>query len=262
MTEAPAIEPRNVHEAIVAVMRNVGYVQKVQPDRKGGGGLNYSFASEADLIAALRPHMVAVGLTFAPVEMARLSDVEFTSAKGTAGHRVVIACTWDFCHAPSDTHLRVVSQGEGMDYGDKASNKAMTVALKYALRQTFIIETGDDPDTTPSEEFQRAAERKGYAVPPGNGKVRDWTAVAPRFAKLLKAEKIIPETAVVKHVMAFLNLSPFGPDVQDADLMTWGHIYRAIRDGDDDLGAHEAADLATHEYFSPADEKDKPVPPY
>jgi hypothetical protein len=36
--------------------------------------------------------------------------------------------------------------GEGMDSGDKASNKAMAVAHKYAIIQVFAIPTEDDKD--------------------------------------------------------------------------------------------------------------------
>lgn len=36
--------------------------------------------------------------------------------------------------------------GEGMDSGDKATNKAMAIAHKYALLQTFCIPTEDMPD--------------------------------------------------------------------------------------------------------------------
>ena len=36
--------------------------------------------------------------------------------------------------------------GEGADAGDKAPYKAMTGALKYALLQSFLLGTGDDPE--------------------------------------------------------------------------------------------------------------------
>jgi hypothetical protein len=36
--------------------------------------------------------------------------------------------------------------GEGMDSGDKASNKALSVGLKYAMMQVFCIPTEDDKD--------------------------------------------------------------------------------------------------------------------
>ena len=37
--------------------------------------------------------------------------------------------------------------GEGMDKGDKAGYKAYTGALKYYLANTFLVATGDDPET-------------------------------------------------------------------------------------------------------------------
>ena len=36
--------------------------------------------------------------------------------------------------------------GEGADPGDKAPYKALTGALKYALLQSFLLATGDDPE--------------------------------------------------------------------------------------------------------------------
>jgi hypothetical protein len=43
----------NIHQAINAVMNEVGYVKKIR-----SAGVNYSFAGEAALIAAIRPSMV------------------------------------------------------------------------------------------------------------------------------------------------------------------------------------------------------------
>jgi hypothetical protein len=56
--------------------------------------------------------------------------------------------------------------GEGSDVGDKATNKAMTDAYKYFLRQLFMIAGGADPDRTSSEELARAAKSKNQ--PPQN----------------------------------------------------------------------------------------------
>lgn len=52
--------------------------------------------------------------------------------------------------APDGSNVSCVVIGEGMDSGDKASNKAMAVGLKYACFQLFMIPTEemaqDDPD--------------------------------------------------------------------------------------------------------------------
>lgn len=53
--------------------------------------------------------------------------------------------------------------GEGLDYGDKATPKAMAIAHKYALLQLFCIPTqdGDDPD---KDAFTRGSLNKPAAA--------------------------------------------------------------------------------------------------
>ena len=145
---------KNVHEAIVHVMNQVGYVQK---EKKG---LPYTFASEAAFIKAIRPEMVAIGLLVYPIE-ATAEQGNFVSAKGNYINTTLVHSTYRWHHAPSDTSIDVAVVGKGMDSGDKDANKAMTIALKYALRQTLLIETGDDPDETPSSLLEQATALGG-----------------------------------------------------------------------------------------------------
>lgn len=148
-------EPQDVYQAVNAVMARVGYVQKEETK-----ALPYSFASEPAFIKAVRPHMVDVGLVLYQSDCNLLNRTEFTSKKGTAGISMLFSFRWTWVHVPSGTSFDCTSIGEGMDYGDKAANKAMTVGLKYAMRQTLVIETGDDPDYTNSDEFARSAKLK------------------------------------------------------------------------------------------------------
>lgn len=60
-------------------------------------------------------------------------------------------------YAADGSSVSAVVQGEGMDSADKSSNKAMSVAFKYALFQVFCIPTEEmvDPDAeTPPESAQ------------------------------------------------------------------------------------------------------------
>lgn len=145
-------EVNNIHTAINAIMKEVGYVQKTKVT-----GLNYTFAGESALIQALRPSMVEHGVY---VYVARVFDVKrenYTTAKGTQMVNTCVTGVVAFVHAPSNTQIEVTSMGEGSDSGDKSQNKAMTGLYKYALRQTFCIETGDDPDRFDSAEQERPA---------------------------------------------------------------------------------------------------------
>jgi len=145
----------NIHEAIIAVMNEIGYVRK-----ETKGNLGYSFAGEAALIRALRPAMVEHSI-YANVRAVTPQREQFTTKSGTPMNVTFIHGVVRFTHAPSDTHIDVAAMGEGMDPGDKSANKAATGLLKYALRQTFLIETGDDPDEHNSAEM----ERNGFKEP-------------------------------------------------------------------------------------------------
>ena len=135
-----------IHEAINKVMDEVGYVKKSK-----AANLNYSFAGEAALIAALRPAMVENGIYMSVSKVNNITRENYTTAKGTAMVNTVIHATVKFTHTSGES-IEVDAVGEGSDSGDKSANKAMTGLYKYALRQTFCIETGDDPDKYASEE--------------------------------------------------------------------------------------------------------------
>jgi hypothetical protein len=66
-------------------------------------------------------------------------------------------------YADDGSNVESVVIGEAMDTGDKASNKALSIGLKYALLQVFCIPTEDDkdpdavsPDFNPSQPMGNA----------------------------------------------------------------------------------------------------------
>ena len=121
----------NIHTAINKVMQEVGYVQKEK-----AGGLPYSFAGEAALIRALRPHLLEHGITMFQSDEPAITSEVFTTSNDKVMNRVMVTAQYTFTHAPSLTAIDVYALGEGMDAGDKAIYKAMTGAFKYALCQT------------------------------------------------------------------------------------------------------------------------------
>jgi len=153
-----------IHQAINKVMDEVGYVKKSRTQT-----LNYSFAGEAALISALRPSMVEHGIFMTVSKIHTITRENYTTAKGTAMVNTVVHADVTFTHTSGES-ITVTAVGEGSDAGDKSANKAMTGMYKYALRQTFCIETGDDPDKHASEERKAAkpekseSERKQTAI--------------------------------------------------------------------------------------------------
>ena len=83
--------------------------------------------------------------------------MERTYRNGTTLIYRVLKVQYTF-HADDGSGVDVVTVGEGMDSGDKAANKAMSAAQKYAFLQTFCI---------PTEE-QKDSEVDHYEVAPKN----------------------------------------------------------------------------------------------
>jgi len=165
--------PKNIDEAIVHVYRQVAYVQK----KKATAGLNYSFAGERDLIKALRPHMCNAGMY---MRVAQYLDVDRCVGQTSGGkptNITTLRAVVRFTHAESGTFVDVEALGEGSDSSDKSGNKAMTCAFKYAMRQLFCIETGDDPDLDQDKQHTNGRGAQNGAQTPANA--RNQPATAP-----------------------------------------------------------------------------------
>ena len=163
-TDNPLEGGAAVHAAILAVMRDVGYVQK--GGQVDSPGARYRYAAEADLIAALRPSMLDAGLYCYVRSVAVATRAEFTTRSGSVQQNTVVKLTVRFVHAASGSYIDVEAVGEGADSGDKSAAKALTGAYKYALRETFCIETGDDPDSAASEERRASRPQEAHRGAP------------------------------------------------------------------------------------------------
>ena len=130
--------------AQLGVMKDVGYVQK--KGRVGSGNYGYTYAGEKELIAQLRPSMIKHGIVMYPDVCDVVKTEDYTTSKG---HRMSLFLgkrRFCFEHVESGDQAFVEVFAEAADQGDKRASKAMTLAKKYALREFFLIETGDDPD--------------------------------------------------------------------------------------------------------------------
>lgn len=73
--------------------------------------------------------------------------VERTNSKGTALFYVTVRGDFDLVSVDDGSKHTITAYGEAMDSGDKATNKAMSIAYKYAALQAFCVPTeAQDPD--------------------------------------------------------------------------------------------------------------------
>ncbi|HSW65441.1 MAG TPA: ERF family protein [Dissulfurispiraceae bacterium] len=142
-----SIEPaKTLYGAINAVMQEVGYVYKDKRNSQQG----FSFAGEAAILRKMRPALVKHGLMILPVEVKSWERMTYTTGKGTQMFRSDVTMRYQLVHTSGES-ISVEAVGTGMDSGDKDASKALTIALKYVWRQSFGIETGDDPDADTPE---------------------------------------------------------------------------------------------------------------
>ncbi len=89
---------------------------------------------------ALAPKLANHELMIIPRVLSR-EVTERTTRNGGNMFYVVVDCEFDFISAKDGSKHTARIFGEAMDSGDKATNKAMSIALKYAAFQTFFIPT-------------------------------------------------------------------------------------------------------------------------
>jgi hypothetical protein len=133
-----------VYEKIAAVTAELSKVGISKDSKNQSQG--YAFRGIDQVYGALSPLLSKHGLCILP----RVTDrqvIERQNKSGTALFYVTLTVEFDFVAAEDGSKHTVVTIGEAMDSGDKASNKAMSAAYKYAAFQAFCIPTeADDAD--------------------------------------------------------------------------------------------------------------------
>jgi hypothetical protein len=122
----------------------------------------YNFRGIDDVYNAVSPLLGQHGLCILPRVLSR-DCVERQSAKGGALFYVTCEVEFDFVSSEDGSRHVVKTYGEAMDSADKATNKAMSAAYKYAVMQAFAIPTEGDNDADAHHHDvapdQRAAAR-------------------------------------------------------------------------------------------------------
>ena len=137
------MEKKNIYETITAVMEEIGAIGKNSKNNQQ----NFMYRGIDAVMNALSPAFVKHRLFVIP-EVLEQKREERQTNKG--GNLIYSICRVKYTfYAEDGSSLAGVTIGEGMDSGDKATNKAMSIAFKYACFQVFCIPTEEmrDPDS-------------------------------------------------------------------------------------------------------------------
>lgn len=113
-------------------------------------GSKYSYTTEAAFIAEIRPLMIKHKLVLIPV------NVVYDTTQVTRGEKITFATTmlvsYQICDTETGYSEIVQMAASGNDSSDKHIAKSSTMALKYTLRQLYLLPTGDDPERTTEDD--------------------------------------------------------------------------------------------------------------
>lgn len=150
-----------IHEKIIAILNDADAIAKDRRNQQQG----FNFRGIDDVYNALHPLLAKHGVFSTTEVLSERSEERQTAKGGTLIYRI-LTVKFTF-YAADGSHVESVMIGEGMDSGDKASNKAMAIAHKYALLQLLAIPTEDakDPDAESHTVVsrQQAARRQESA---------------------------------------------------------------------------------------------------
>lgn len=138
----------NIYESITKIMEEIPAIGKTKENTQQ----HFKFRGIDDVMNTMQPLLAKYKMFVVPEILEQIRE-ERQSSKG--GNLIYSICKIKYkFYAEDGSSVEAITIGEGMDSGDKATNKAMAIAMKYALFQVFCIPTEEmkDPDQeTPSE---------------------------------------------------------------------------------------------------------------
>ncbi len=169
---------KHVYEAInqvTAAMASEGLGKTRKNDQQG-----YRFRGIDDVYNAIARHLASAKLCMLP-RVASRSVTERPTKTGGVSTYVVLEVDFTLVSAVDGSSHCIRTIGEAMDTADKATNKAMSAAMKYACLLAFQIPTEGDNDADAHHHAPAAPLEKQLASSIA------WGALEKQLADLLRA---------------------------------------------------------------------------
>lgn len=147
--ERPKDPPKNIFHALNAIMDELGAITKDRTNTHQ----KYQFRGIDNVYNAVNPLFAKHGVISVPTVLEDRHEERESKSGGVNIYRV-LKIRYDF-YALDGSSVPATVIGEGMDSSDKASNKAMAVAHKYAILQVLAVPTEEPKD--PEEDSHQVA---------------------------------------------------------------------------------------------------------
>ncbi len=169
----------NIYESISKCMEEIGAVSKDAVNKQQG----FKYRGIDAVMNAINPALVKNHVFIVP-EVLEQQRQERTTKNGSVLIYSICRIKYTF-FAEDGSCIEAVTVGEGMDSGDKATNKAMAIAFKYACFQVFCIPTEEMKD--PDEETPEPVTPQ--FVPASAEQMHKMESLCPRMQKCEDAKE-------------------------------------------------------------------------
>lgn len=212
------MEAGKIYTAIPSIMGEIDAVGKNKKNAQQG----FMYRGIDDVMNAINPALVKHSVFIVP-EVLEQSREERQTARG--GNLIYSVCKMKFRFCADDgSYIEAVTIGEGMDSGDKATNKAMAVAFKYACFQVFCIPTEEmkDPDAdTPEPNVKASAKHRldnqsKYKIP-------EHSAIDSTKVTVLR-DKIMKKGLSEKSILEYYKIDSF----DKMNLAMWNNAMQLL----------------------------------
>lgn len=164
---------RTIHQRMWAVLGELPPIGKDSRNEQQ----NFMFRGHDDVMNALNPLLAKHGVMVVPDVLERVTS-ERTTGNGKTMYEVSLHVRYRFFGADGDS-IEGSAWGEGTDMGDKATSKAMTMAFKSMLAQSFAVSSKEfaDPDGETAEETRWRGREAAPAGPKTWPEIFEWAAL-------------------------------------------------------------------------------------
>lgn len=189
-----------IYGKIADCMRQLGAIGKDSYNQQQ----KFSYRGVDAVMNALNPVLTANHVFCVPEVLEQHREERQSRLGGNLIYSILKICYTLYAEDGSSVSATVI--GEGMDSADKSSNKAMSVAYKYAMFQIFSIPTEEmaDPDADTPPDSTPKADNK-------DARNKAWTALATALGKTNK------EMSACVNSLIQANLAPNKPLAEYTD---------------------------------------------
>lgn len=257
----------------------IGWVGKEGRNTSQG----YSFRGIDDVMAAAAEPFRELGIVVAP-RVISAEDERFLTRNNAPSVRVTLLVEFTFYASSDGSSIVAVTRGEGIDQSDKASNKAMSVALKYALIQVLCLPThepyvdadaespeapapAEAPAEAPVEAHPEAADAKAALkraiidLGIDEADAGRWAMEAAKARGVAQWDSLSLAKALELAAWVKAELEKLGADADAADAPgnevveadMWGQLYELLGTTDPTVGTNEAIEKRTRRLWSLAE---------